>query len=331
MTSYVVRRVLWLLPILFVISLVTFAVMKQAPGGPFDGAGGGRQAIVDALNRRYNLDQPAWRQYLIYMGLWPVVEQAGQPAVFRGILQGNLGPSYQRRGRSVQEILFEVPRGRPWWESRAARTSQLGLLAFLFGGLAGVPIGVFAALRHNRPLDYVSLFGATFFVSTPGFVLALFLILLFGLVLHWITIIPKWDQWQSWALPVFSLGIGLTADTTRLTRTTMLEVLREDYIRTARAKGLYERAVILQHALRNAMIPVATVFGPELASLVTGSFFIEHMFSFPGMGRELVEAVGHRDYSMIMAITLIYATAISFMNLTVDIVYVWLDPRITYA
>ena len=334
MTDYLIRRVLWMAPVLLVISLVTFTVMKMAPGGPFDVTGGGRpvpEGIIESLNRRYHLDQPYWKQYLIYMGLVPVVEQAGEPAVWKGVLQGNLGPSYRLRGRTVQEILFQPGRGRPWWESRAARTAQLGVLGFLFGALAGVPIGVLAALHHNRLLDYASVFAATFFVATPRFVLAIFLILLFGLTLRWITIIPKWDQWQHWVLPVFCLGIGMAAFTTRLTRSTMLEVLRQDYVRTARAKGLYERSVVYGHALRNAMIPVATVFGPELAHLVTGSFFIEHMFSFPGMGSELVRAIAARDYSMIMGVTLIYTAIIAVMNLVVDVVYAWLDPRITYS
>ncbi len=333
MTRFFVRRLLWMVPVLFLISVITFGIMKAAPGGPFDVVGDRAlpKETIDILNRRYNLDQPEWKQYLIYMGMWPVVERAGEPAVFMGVLQGNLGPSTQQRGRTISEILFSVQKGRPLWESRAGRTAQLGLMAFAFGSVIGIPLGVVAALNHNKLLDYTTLFAATFFVATPSFVLAIFLILVFGLALHWINIIPKWDQWQSWLLPVFCLGIGLTAFTTRLTRATMLEVLRQDYIRTARSKGLQDRAIMVRHALRNAMIPVATVLGPALAALITGSFFIEHMFSFPGMGRMLVQSISARDYWMIMGTTLIYAVIIALVNLLVDLVYAWLDPRISYS
>jgi oligopeptide transport system permease protein len=333
MSRYLFRRLLWMVPVLILISMVTFTIMKMAPGGPFDVVGDRAlpKETIEALNRRYNLDQPQWKQYLIYMGLIPVVEQAGQPPVYKGVLQGNLGPSTQQRGKLISEILFGVNKGRPVWESKAGRTAQLGLMAFVFGSILGVPLGVISALNHNKVMDYATLFGATFFVATPSFVLAIFMILLFGLTLKWVTIIPKWDQWQSWVLPVFCLGIGLTAFTTRLTRATMLEVLRQDYIRTARSKGLRDRVIMLRHALRNAMIPVATVLGPALAALLTGSFFIEHMFSFPGMGDSLVRAIGARDYWMIMAVTLIYAVVIALMNLLVDLIYAWLDPRITYS
>jgi oligopeptide transport system permease protein len=335
MYRYVIRRLLWFVPVLFVISVVTFVLMKLTPGGPFDVTGSGRDVpaeVIEALSRRYHLDEPVWKQYLIYMGLWPTNRTPDGKPVFRGVLQGDLGPSFQQRGRSVNEILFQSQAGRPWWESRFGRTAQLGLFAFLFGTLTGIPLGILAALHHNRLIDYTSLFGATFFVATPSFVLAIFLILLFGLWLHWLPIVARsWHTPQPWILPTFALGIGLTAFITRLTRATMLEVLRQDYIRTARAKGLHERLIMYRHALRNALIPVATVLGPALAGLITGSFFIEHMFSFPGMGRQYVQAIAARDYSMIMAITLIYALIIAIMNLVVDLVYAWLDPRISYS
>jgi len=195
----------------------------------------------------------------------------------------------------------------------------------------GLPLGILAAVRHNTWLDYVSLFVSTLFVSTPGFVLAIFLMIIFGLWLKWLPIAARtWNTWQPWLLPSFCLGVGLSAFIARLTRATMLEVLRQDYIRTARAKGLSQNLILIRHALRNSMIPVATVLGPALAGLVTGSFFIESMFSFPGMGRMFVQAIGQRDYSVILGTTLLYAGLIAVANLTVDIVYAWLDPRISY-
>jgi oligopeptide transport system permease protein len=335
MYRYLLRRLLWMVPVLFLISVVTFVIMKVTPGGPFDVMGGERatpKEVLESLNRQYGLDEPVWKQYLTYIGLMPRVLEAGKPATFQGVLQGNLGPSYTQRGRTVNDVLFAVPKDRPWWESRFGRTVQLGFFAFILGSLVGIPLGIVAALNHNRWLDYTSLFGATFFVSTPSFVLAILLMLTFGLWLHVLPIVARsWGDPQSWLLPVFSLGIGLAAFTTRLTRATMLEVLRQDYIRTARAKGLRDQVVMVRHAVRNAMVPVATVLGPALAALLTGSFFIEHMFSFPGMGRQLVLAIGQRDYSMIMATTLIYAVIIAFLNLLVDLAYAWLDPRISYS
>jgi oligopeptide transport system permease protein len=332
---YVVRRLLWMVPVLFIISLITFGMMKVTPGGTFDVSASGRELpreTVEMLKARYHLDEPEWKQYLIYMGIWPAERDAQGRPVFKGVVQGDLGPSYQYKGRGVSEILFASSPGRPWWESRFGRTAQLGLFGFGFGVLFGVPLGILAAVRHNSWADYVSLFFATIWYSTPGFVLAVFLIIIFGLWLHWLPIAAKsWSDWQSWILPSVSLGAGLAASLARLTRAMMLEVLRQDYVRTARSKGLGERLVLGRHALRNALIPVATVLGPALAGLITGSFFIETMFSFPGAGRLFIQAISQRDYSVIMGTTLLYAGIIALANLAVDIVYGWLDPRISYT
>jgi oligopeptide transport system permease protein len=173
------------------------------------------------------------------------------------------------------------------------------------------------------------MFISTVGISVPSFVVAIFLIIIFASWLHWVSVIPKsWDSLRAWILPAVVLGFGTTAYTARLTRASMLEVLRQDYVRTARAKGLSERAVVIVHMLKNALIPVVTILGPALAALVTGSFIIETMFGFPGMGRAYVQAISQRDYSMIMVTTLIYALLVAVANLSVDIVYVFLDPRI---
>lgn len=335
MTRYLVRRLLWIIPVLILISLVTFTMMKITPGGPFDTSAGGRELppeVVATLQRKYHLDEPNWKQYLIYMGVLPSGYNAtGQP-VFSGVLEGDLGPSYQYKGRSVTEIVFQAPPGRPWWESRFGRSAELGLFGFLLSVAIAIPLGVIAAIRHNSWVDYISLFVATIFVSTPSFVLAIFLMIIFGL---WLSLLPivarNWVGVQPWILPIFCLGATHAAFVTRLTRATMLEVLRQDYIRTARAKGLRDRIIMVRHAIRNAMIPVATVLGPSLAGLITGTFFIETMFSFPGMGRLFVQSISQRDYSMILGTTLIFAFMIALANLTVDIVYAWLDPRISYS
>lgn len=334
MFRYIVRRVLWIVPVLITISLITWVMMKVTPGGPFDTTSGGRELppeVRETLERAYHLHEPEWKQYLIYMGLFPETDSRGR-LVLNGVLQGDLGPSSQFRGRSVTQILFEVPPNRPSWESRFGRSAQLGLFAFLLGTGIGIPLGVLAALNHNRLLDYISLFGATVFVSIPNFVLAIMLMIFFGLVLRVLPIVARsWHEPTPWILPTFCLGIGLAALITRLTRATMLEVLRQDYIRTARSKGLRDQTVNFRHALRNSLIPVATILGPALAGLVTGSFIIETMFSFPGMGRVFVQSIGQRDYSMIMGTTLFFSFLIAAANLVVDVVYAWLDPRISYS
>jgi oligopeptide transport system permease protein len=193
----------------------------------------------------------------------------------------------------------------------------------------GIPLGIIAALKQNTIVDYTALFIATSGISVPSFVLAIFLIIIFASRLHWIDIVvDDWTQIKYWLMPMAVLGFGTLAYTARLTRSSMLEVMRQDYVRTARAKGLAERVVIFIHMLKNALIPVITILGPALAGLVTGSFIIETMFSFPGMGRAYVQAIGQRDYSMIMGTTLIYAMLVAVANLSVDIVYVFIDPRI---
>jgi oligopeptide transport system permease protein len=229
----------------------------------------------------------------------------------------------------VQDILFDPPKGKSAIYSRFGYSMRLGFLAVSMAALIGIPVGIFAALRQNSWVDYLSLFIATAGISLPSFVMAIFLIIIFASMLHLVDVIPKnWDEVKAWILPASVLGFGTMAYVARLTRTSMLEVLRQDYVRTARAKGLNERVVVARHMLRNAMIPVVTILGPALAALVTGSFIIETMFSFPGMGRAFVTAIGQRDYSMIMGTTLMYVFLVSVANLAVDFLYVLIDPRI---
>jgi oligopeptide transport system permease protein len=328
MTTYFLKRILWMIPVLFTVALITFVLMHSAPGGPWDRDLNARQ--VDAgtqkvLNEYYGLDKPLWRQFMAYVA--GDVNKAGKFEC--GLICGDLGPSYRVRGRTVQDILFDPPKAKSAIYSRFGYSMRLALLAVSMAALIGVPVGVFAALRQNSWVDYLSLFIATIGISLPSFVMAIFLIIIFATGLHWVNVVPKnWDQFRAWILPASVLGFGTMAYTARLTRTSMLEVLRQDYVRTARAKGLHERMVVYRHMMRNAMIPVVTILGPSLAALVTGSFIIETMFSFPGMGRAYVTAISQRDYSMIMGTTLIYVFLISVANLTVDFLYVLIDPRI---
>jgi len=329
MTTYLIRRLFWLIPVLLTVSAVTFIIMRSAPGSPWDTSEERRQvdsATQKSLEAFYGMDKPMWRQFTGYViGDW----NSQTKKYVCGMICGNLGPSYRQRGRTVQDILFAAPEGKTFWQSRFGYSLRLGLTALSFAIFIGIPIGIIAALKQNTIWDYGALFIATSGISVPSFVLAIFLIIIFGSWLHWIDIIvDDWSLAKYWFMPALVLGFGTMAFTARLTRSAMLEVLRQDYIRTARAKGLAERVVVLRHMLKNALIPVITILGPALAALVTGSFIIETIFSFPGMGRAYVQAIGQRDYSMIMGTTVIYALLVAVANLSVDIVYVFVDPRI---
>ena len=329
MLTYLIRRLFWLVPVLLTVSLVTFIIMHSAPGGPWDTSDERRQvdaATAKSLSAYYGLDKPMWRQFMAYV-IGDTNSQTGKYVC--GVICGNLGPSYRQRGRSVQDILFGAPEGKTFWQSRFGYSLRLGMMALSMAMLIGIPLGIIAALKQNTIVDYVALLIATSGISVPSFVLAIFFIIIFASKLHWVNIlVDDWTQVKYWFMPMSVLGFGTMAFTARLTRSSMLEVMRQDYVRTARAKGLAERVVVMAHMFRNALIPVITILGPALAGLVTGSFIIETMFSFPGMGRAYVQAIGQRDYSMIMGTTVVYALLVAVANLSVDFIYVFVDPRI---
>jgi ABC-type dipeptide/oligopeptide/nickel transport system permease component len=236
---------------------------------------------------------------------------------FAGVLQGNFGPTYSSRSRTVNDV----------FRDHLPVSMKLGLASLLISIGIGIPLGVVAALKQNSFWDYLSMTVAIFGVSVPSIVLGPVFILIFALTLKWFPV-AGWGRPEQIVMPAVALGLGQSAIIARLTRASMLQVIREDYIRTARAKGLVERIIIARHMIKNAFIPVVTLLGPSLAALVTGSFIIETMFSFPGMGRAYVQAIGQRDYSMIMGTTLFYALLVALANVSVDVIYVFLDPRI---
>jgi ABC-type dipeptide/oligopeptide/nickel transport system permease component len=323
MSRYIIRRILWFIPVLFGITLVTFVLARALPGGPFDFAGDRTipPSVVANLERKYNLDQPMWKQY----GKWVL-----------DMLQGDLGPSFHYRSLYVQDILKQT----------FPVSFQLGMLSMALALIIGIPLGTIAALNHNTPVDYGSSFLAILGVSIPNVVLAPFLIFFFGLKLGWFPV-ARWgadytefifgilppltaDFWTHAVLPTIALGTGLSASIARLTRASLLQVTREDYIRTARAKGLRERVVIVIHAMKNALIPVVTILGPLFAAIVTGTFVIEQIFGISGMGQHFVDSVNNRDYPIVMGVTMLYSVLLVIANLIVDITYAWLDPRIRY-
>lgn len=343
MTTYLIRRLLWLIPVLFFVTLITFIVMHATPGGPWDVQPDSRTSdprMQAILNRQYGLDLPLFynpeeAQAAIAAGANPLqIVQAVMHAQFQmylgGLLQGDLGPSYRYRGISVNEIVFAPPDGRPAWESRFGTTVMLGMIAMAFALVVGFPLGLLAGLKQNSLVDNISLFFATVMYGIPNFVIGIVFILIFAVWLGVVRVLEM-DHWadpQAWILPAMTLGIPTAAYTARLTRSSIIEVMRMDYVRTARAKGLAERAVTFTHIVRNALIPVVTFIGPALAGLVTGSFIIETMFSVNGIGRLFVESISRRDYSVLLSLTLIYAFLVAVANLSVDIIYGFLDPRI---
>lgn len=349
MSKYLVRRTLALIPTLFVVALVTFILMHATPGGPWDNDASKRgtdprfQAV---LNHRYGLDKPLFWNPAAYEQARLAGEHPVKAALrfFDGqfenyilnLLRGDLGPSYRMKGRDVQDVMFAPEGNRPFWTSRFGTTAFIGVLALVIAVIVGMSLGIVSALKQNTLIDYISLFFATVFYGIPNFVLGVFFILLFAVVLNWVPVITPsiWIEktnapnFKAAFLPALTLAVGTAAYLARLTRASMLEVMRQDYTRTARAKGLSEIAVVTRHMLKNALIPVVTVLGPSLANLVTGSFIIETLFGINGIGRLYIESISRRDYSMIMGTTLFYALLVALANLSVDIVYGAVDPRI---
>lgn len=343
MTTYIIRRILGFIPVLFGVMLFTFVLIRAIPGGPFDTEKGLPPAVKANLEAKYHLDWPMWKQFLSYtLGDDVVAIVTGDPEAWngtaRGVLRGDFGLSLQYKGQEVSDIIA----------TSLPISAQLGLLSVLFAVMIGVPLGIVAALRQNTWVDYTATFSAVFFLSVANIVLAPLLIWIFALRLGWLPVagwgskppyilgfIPNLSEWNMdyvryAILPIFALGTASAAGISRLTRATLLQIIREDYIRTARAKGLHERAVIIVHALKNSLIPVVTILGPIFAALVTGTFIIEQFFGINGLGKHFVQSVTNRDYTLLLAVTLLYSTFLVVANLLVDISYAWLDPRIRY-
>ena len=305
MIAYIGRRFLWIIPVLFTVSVITFFLMHAVPGGPWDREKRLPKGTEDRLNAQYGLDQPLYVQYISWAG---------------GFIQGDLGPSYRYQDRRVNEIVADG-----FWT-----TVHLGIMAFILATVVGIPLGIFAALGHNRAPDYIATGVSIVGIATPVFVISILLIVFFAVNLGWFPT-GGWKGPQYWVLPTIALAGFPIAIIARYTRASMLEVTRKDYIRTAQSKGLRDQAVVSRHMIRNALIPVVTILGPTLAFLVTGSFIIEQIFGIPGMGKFYISSIATRDYSLLMAMTMLYAFAVAFLNVVVDVLYAYIDPRIRYS
>src|SRR4051812_8784640 len=337
MGKFVLQRLMWATLVLFVVSLTTFLLMHAVPGGPFSRDKPLPAQTLAQLNKKYNLDAPLAEQYTKYIGdiLIPVLMTGAQqksldhdylisiplPLGNNSILRWvNFGPSFKSTSRSVNDI----------FRDNFPISFQLGIISLIVATVIGVPLGIVSALKRNTLYDYAGMGVAILGVSVPVIITAPLLQYLFGV--EWKLLpLTGWGSPAQTILPALTLGFGSAAIIARLTRASLLQVLNEDYIRTARAKGLGERRVVNVHALKNSLIPVVTVFGPLLAYLVTGTFVVETIFGIPGMGRFFVTSITGRDYPVIMGTILVFATLLILANAFVDVVYIWLDPRIRFG
>lgn len=304
MLRFAIKRLLGAVPTLLVLIALAFFLIKVAPGGPFDTDRKLPPEIEANLNAAYNLDEPLYKQFSLYLS---------------GLLRGDFGPSFQYRDYTVTEL---IGAGFPV-------SLRLGGLAMLLAFCVGVAVGTIAALKQNAFIDHAVMAAAMTGVSIPNFVMAPLLVLLFAVTLKWLPAGGLGD-WRHLVLPVIALALPQIAYIARLTRGSMIEVLRADFIRTARAQGLPQRAVIVRHALKPALLPVISYLGPATAAIITGSVVIEQIFGVPGLGRFFVQGALNRDYTLVMGVVVFYGVLIIVFNLIVDLVYVRLDPRVRY-
>ena len=302
MAKFIVRRIFWTIPVLLVVIFLTFMMMRQIGGNPFRQS---ERAVPEAvqrnLERKFHVNDPWYLQYAHYV---------------KGVFTFDLGPSLVVRGRDVNDIV----------RTHFPKSIELGFYAFLFAIIVGVPLGVIAALRHNTAVDYGAMFFSNVFHAVPSFLVATLMI--YYVSLKWGALPTSgWSTWQHKIMPSIALGFAPMALFARLVRGTMLETLQQDYVRTARAKGLHYKRVVGLHVLRNSLIPVVTAAGPLLGFIITGSFVIELIFNIPGIGQYYITAVNARDYSVVMGLTVLLSVIVIVANLVVDILYGILDPR----
>lgn len=303
MLRYILKRLLATVITIWVVITVTFLLMHAIPGGPFTGEKVLPPAVLHNLEVKFGMNKPLPEQYGIYLK--------------NLVLHFDMGPSMRSESRTVNDIIgysFKV-------------SAKLGGVAVLFALIAGILMGIGSALKQGKWQDGTFMIIATLGVTVPSFVMATLLIYVFSIKLGWLNVIG-FDSWKSYIMPTIALGGFSMAVISRLMRSSMLDVIRQDYIRTARAKGLSKNVVIYKHALKNSLIPVVTYLGPVIAGILTGSFIIEQIFGIPGLGREFVQSIGNRDYSLILGVTVFYSTFLVVCNFIVDILYAVIDPRI---
>lgn len=302
MAVFLFRRTLTILATLFVLATLTFFLLRIVPGGPFDSDKALPPDIKANVEAKFGLDKPLAVQYMDYL---------------TGMVQFDFGPSFKYIGRTVSEIILDT----------LPTSMELGIYSLILAIALGIPLGILSAYKQNTWVDFSAMFMAVAGISLPSYFVAAILIYVFSLQLNWLP--PAlWEEWVHKILPTITLGTRPAALIARLTRAALLESIRSDYVRTARAKGVSESRVVLKHALRNSLIPVVTLIGPLAAYVLTGTFVIEYVFAIPGMGKYFIDAVTNRDYPLIMGVTMVYGFMLVVANLLVDLAYVIIDPRI---
>jgi len=304
MIRFITRRFLETIPVLFVIVTATFFMIRFVPGGPFTAEKAVTPEILRNLEAHYGLNQPLYKQYFSYLG---------------SLARGDLGPSFKYPNRTVNEIIAD----------KLPTSLELGGWSLLVALVVGLPLGILAAVKRNTWIDYTCSSAAMIGICVPTFVLGPLLVLIFGIYLRWFNA-SGWDEPIDRVLPSLVLGFFYAAYIARLTRGGMLDVLNQDFIRTARAKGARESRVIFNHALRGGLLPVVSFLGPAIAGILTGSFVIETIFQIPGLGREFVNSAFNRDYTLVLGTVILYAVLVVALNLVVDVVQVWLNPRLKF-
>ncbi len=317
MLAFVLRRLGWLVLTLWAVVTLSFFLMHAVRGGPFDGERALSPAVEANVRARYHLDWPLWKQYLQYTGPLNLDERGADERVFGGVLAGDLGPSFRYRDLSVNDILGQS----------LPISLAIGAWALVVALALGIPCGVLAALRRGTLVDSGLSVLATAGMALPNFVLGSLFVLMFCFALRWLPV-AGYGTPRHLILPALTLGLPFAAHIARLTRAGMLETLTQDWIRTARAKGLSERAVVLRHALPSALVPVISFLGPAAAGILTGSLVVERLFAIPGTGSHFVNGALNRDYTLAMGVTLVYTALVSGLNLAVDLLQAWIDPRV---
>ena len=302
MTKYIVKRLLIAVLTVFIVATLTFFLMNAVPGGPYEAEKSISPQAKAALEAKFGLDQPLFKQYLTYL---------------KNILHGDFGPSLKQRGRNVIDIIL----------TKFPVSAKVGMISVLVSLLVGIPVGCIAAMNRGRVSDNAIIVIATVGIAVPSFVVCSLSMYFFGVKLRWLPTVGLMS-WKNYIMPVFSLSFYPTTYIVRLMRSAMLDVLGQDYMRTAQAKGVSQRVSLFKHALRNAILPVVTYLGPMMAYTLTGSFIVEKVFTIPGLGGEFVSSISNRDYMMIMGTTIFLAALMVFINVVVDIVYKFIDPRI---
>lgn len=306
MTRFIFRRLLEAIPTLLILITISFFMMRLAPGSPFTGDRMLPPEVLANIEAKYNLNAPLYEQYFDYL---------------KQLLQGDLGPSFRYRDHTVNDLVA----------THLPTSAKLGMVAFIFALIMGVSAGIFAALKQNSLWDYIVMGFAMTGVVIPSFVVAPILVLIFAITLKWLPAGGWFDgQWQYMILPMLALSLSYIASIARITRSSMIEVLHSNFIRTARAKGLPLRIIVFKHALRPALLPVISYLGPAFVGIVTGSLVIESIFGLPGIGTLFVDGALNRDYSTVLSVTILVGTLTILFNAIVDILYAVLDPKIRY-